>query len=105
MMLRAGAPLEDWREKRYDQRRDHSWGVHDMMTPEEIESRTRGLKTTWSADYAKGTALKALSSLTEAYAEIEKLKQRVHVMLDCNSFVREGRHWAGCPFSVADMTT
>jgi len=47
------------------------------MTKEEIESKTRFLKTTWSADYAKGTALKALSSLTEAYAEIENLQSEI----------------------------
>ena len=43
--------------------------------------------------------------LTEAYAEIEELKNRVHVVLDCNSFKREGRHWAACPFYVAESTT
>ena len=69
------------------------------MTKEEIESKTRFLKTTWSADYAKGTALKALSSLTEAYAEIERLKRRL-----CQVYCEgDAVHSTGCP--VAESTT
>ena len=47
----------------------------------------------------------ALDALEEAYTKIEELKHRVCVLLDCNSFKREGRHWARCPFYVAESTT
>ena len=66
------------------------------MTKEEIAEARRVFSP---------SGLRVLDALEEAHREIEELKNRVHVVLDCNSFKREGRHWAGCPFYVAESTT
>jgi len=67
-----------------------------MMTPEEIKEATSMLK--WhTPTVSHKTMAKALSSLTEAYAEIERLETRLHKVIGCAHSVVSPGHLEGCP--------
>ena len=68
-----------------------------MISQEAVEDANNAPAFTDEVEAAVLLLPKALDALEEAYTKIEELKHRVCVVLDCNSFKREGRHWYECP--------
>jgi len=67
-----------------------------MMTPEEIKEAQKQI-TACVPHVTKRIAIKSLSSLTEAYAEIERLETRLHKVIGCAHSVVSPGHLEGCP--------